>query len=260
MKFKMLVLTLLILTNCGNSNQIILQERPNKSVILDSHPRWLYQLPDTENYVIGLSQLSTNEEECQESAKQMASVMKSRNSSSFVIDKFAQKTNTDIMKSGEAKYKLNVSSVPEKAEKYYENLELKDEYKFSGFYIGLYSLIQQDVPAKCKDKIIMQIPEHEQNIIETDQGIIVRAESSSADLVAAWEKAGENARTEIAKYISSKVVGSLLSDDEIIKKNIALETTVETGSMQIMESYIQSEIYDGLPSYRVFHTFKAEIK
>ncbi|MCK4653314.1 MAG: hypothetical protein KAU01_02595, partial [Candidatus Cloacimonetes bacterium] len=82
-------------------------------------PAWIYELPTDSDYIIGISRKSFDIEEMKDSAKQMAAVIKSRNTASYSIDKFASVTTEEILREGKAVFKLNVSASPEETKRIY---------------------------------------------------------------------------------------------------------------------------------------------
>ncbi len=227
---------------------------------MEKLPEWVYNLPVEGDYVVGISKKSFEKEKMIESAKQMAAVSKSRNTGSFAIEKFASKDSEDILKEGKVKFRLNVSSSPKEIENIFDNLNLVDETFFFDYYLGLFSTKRNDVEDVYKKKYISNQPEwFSGEKIKIEEKIIFSYSfASSYDLIIAWEKAAEQTRLAIANYLEKEVQGIVESTNENIEKIIALETAKKIEKMEIIRSFIISEMKDSLLSYKVFLEMKME--
>ena len=157
MKISLMMLIGLMFTGCSNDIIIHNIQQPEKRIIKESFPFWVYQIPENENTVVGISHLTFDEKKYIEAAKQMAAVMMSRNESSFVVDKYAETNSENIIKTGKAEFKLNVSSDPQKTEELFSKLKLITSYKYNGYFIGLFSLKNLKLPEKYKKESISKI-------------------------------------------------------------------------------------------------------
>lgn len=216
-------------------------------------PGWVYELPAGE-YVIGIARKSFDEVDMKDAARQMAAVMKSRNEASYSIEKFASTTTEDLLRDGKAEFYLNVSASPETTRSLYESLQVVDEVFFFDYYLALFSLQNDLVEKKYKNRFVANFPDwYERNRITVENiNIISYASGSSSHLISAWESAAEIARLEIAKYIEKDVQSALISIDEEMEKLLALETTKKLIEMKIRRCFISSELHDNLRSYKVF--------
>ena len=247
------VLILLILAGCATHKQIYRQETQDRLEI-PPLPKWVYNTPD--HFVVGISQKSMNSGEMVEAAKQMAAVMKSRNSASYTIEKYAATTSDNILQSNVTEFKLNVSSSPQKTKEIYNSLELVDSIEVLGYFIGLFSATKMEINVSYKKRYIHRIPEYfEKDKLEIEDNTINYYKTvSSSSLVLAWENAAEEARYEIAKYLEKKVQSAIINiDDEITEKRIALETSEKLSKMKLKTSYITTELKDNLRLYKVYH-------
>lgn len=260
MKYIAVFFLISLILGCGSANYIEEQGTPKHKIHTESLPKWVHSLPSGIEYVVGISKLTYDEDKCIDAAKQMAAVMMSRNKSSFSIDKFAIEASEDVMQSGKASFTLNVSASPNRTNRIYNELVLIDSVKYQGNFIGLFSTMQTQLPAEYNECKVASVPDIRPEIEETKNNIVVWTEGSSADLTTAWEKAADNGRTKIAGFLSNTVSGSVVSMNELTKKNIAVETSEIIKNLKISESFIQSELYVGLPLYRVYHKMTMEKK
>ena len=252
-KVIILIISLLIIAGCATHKEIYKQETQDR-LETPPLPKWVYNTPG--NFVVGISQKSMNSDEMLEAAKQMAAVMKSRNSASYTIEKYAATSSENILKSNVIEFKLNVSSSPQKTKEIYNSLELVDSIEALGYFIGLFSSTNMEFNISYKKPYIHRIPEYfEKDKLEiSDNTVNCYKTVSSTSLVLAWENAAEEARYEIEKYLEKKVQSAIINvDDEIIEKRIALETSEKLSIMKLKSSYITTELKDNLRLYKVYH-------
>lgn len=247
----LLVTVLFVLLGCASQTEFEEVKMIHK-IEYPFLPGWVYELPAGE-YVIGIAKKSFDENEMKDAAKQMAAVMKSRNEASYSIEKFASTTTEDLLRDGKAEFRLNVSASPETTQNIYETLKMVDEVFFFDYYLTLFSLQNDSVAEKHKNRFVTSFPdwyEKDKITVESSQ-IISHASGSSFNLVNAWETSAENARMEIAKYLEKDVQTALISVDEEMEKLLALETTKKLIEMKIKKCFISSELHDNLRSYKV---------
>ena len=252
--YKLLLLLLIISFSLGCASQKpIFKETIFHKMEYIQVPLWAYSPPAQSDYVIGISTKSFDEEAMRDAARQMAAVMKSRNTGSYTIEKFAMTTTSNIIKDGKSVFKLNVGS-PEEAERIYNSLHLVDEAYLYDFYLGLFSESQTEIAESYKEKRIFNFPDwyKKDQIIDEGNIIISYASDRSYNLVTAWEKTAEKARFGLAKYLEKDIQGALISKDEEIDKRIAIESTRKLAKMHIKRSFIVTEIYDSLIGYKVY--------
>ena len=259
------VLFCLIFTFFGCSSNKNLQEEKketSKTTIYKPEnvivPKWVFEKLETGDFVIGISPKSFDYDKMEDASRRMAAVIKGRNIGSYSISKYASQSVGED--DDTAKFKLNVSSSIEEVKRIYNSLNLIEETYLYGFFIGLYSEENLEIEQELVSLSELTEPEwiSEEKLIVTDDEILSKAFASSINLDTAWEKAAENARIEIGKYLEKNVQGLVKSTDEIIDKSIAVESTIKTCKMSITRSHIEANIRDGLFSYKVFIEMKME--
>ena len=255
MRRLLIILGVLILVfGCASQKPVEKEIKIIKKIEKISLPAWIYDLPQTDEFVVGISSRSIYEDQMKDASKQMASVMHSRNKASYTITKSAATTKEDYLSGGSAQFKLNVSSSPEETQRIYENLQLVDEVFYYEFYLALFAESTNEVNESCKTKYVANFPEwYENDGLKVDEGNLRSyASESSSNLISAWETAAEKARFEIAKYLEKDVQSVLTSENENITKKYAIETRQKLAEIQISRSHITSELYDNLRSYKVY--------
>ncbi len=247
-----LTLILFIIAGCATHKEIYRQETRDRFEI-PLLPKWVYNTPD--DFVVGISQKSMNSDEMQETAKQMAAVMESRNHASYTIEKYAATSSENILKSNVTEFKLNVSSSPQKTKGIYNSLELVDSVEALAYFFGLFSTNNKEIEASYKRSDIRRNPLYfEKDKLEISGNTITCFKTvSSSSLVLAWEKAAVEARSEIAKYLEKKVQSAIINTDEITEKRLALETSKKLSRMKLKASYITTELKDNLRLFKVYH-------
>lgn len=256
MKYLFLILSLLLLISCQTA-QLEEIEQPLNKRVTGLNPLWLYELPVGSDYIIGISQCNHDTLTVENAAREMASVMKSRNTGSYTIQKFSQTDAENIQKSGNASFNLNVGT-PEEAKENFKKLHIIDSHKLNHYFIGLYSIATSEIEDKYKKKEIRSFPKwYQENKIEDNSGYLTTwASDGSYDLITAWEKAAEVARYQIADYLEKDVSAGLFSNNEDITKKISIETTRKLANLEITRSYIVTEKYDTLYSYKIYLEMK----
>ncbi len=251
-KLIILLLSLFVIVGCATQNKIYKQETQDVFEI-PSLPKWVNSAPD--NFVVGISRKSMNHDDMKDSARQMATVMESRNHASYTIEKYASTSNEEILKSNVTKFKLNVSSSPQHTEQIYNSLILVDSSEALGYFFGLFSMTSSEVQSSDKKGNIQRLPEYYDidKLMISNNAITCFRTESSASLVHAWEKAAEEARFEIAKYLEKQVQSVIINTDEITEKRIALETAEKLSQMKLKASYITTELKDNLRLFKVYH-------
>ena len=259
------VLFCLILTFFGcSSNKVSKEEKKetSKTTIYKPEnvivPKWVFEKLETGDFVIGISPKSFDYDKMEDASKRMAAVIKGRNIGSYSISKYASQSVGED--DATAKFKLNVSSSIKEVKRIYNSLNLIDETYLYGFFIGLYSMKDCEIEKDFVNISELTEPEwiSEEKLIVTDEVILSKAFASSIYLDIAWEKAAENARIEMGKYLEKNVQGMVKSINEKIDKTVAVESTVKTCKMNITRSHIVANIQDGLFSYKVFVEMKME--
>jgi len=251
-KLIILILPILVIFGCTAQNKVY-RQKAQDTFEVPPLPKWIYSTP--ENYVIGISRKSMNLDNMKDSAKQMASVMESRNNASYTIEKYATTTSENILKSNITEFKLNVSSSPQHTEQIYNSLTLVDSIEALGYFFGLFSRTSIEVQNLDKRAYIQRLPEFYDidKLMISDDAITCFRTESSASLVHAWEKAAEEARFEIAKYYEKQVQSAIINTDEITEKRIALETAEKMSRMKLKASCITTELKDNLRLFKVYH-------
>jgi hypothetical protein len=238
----------------GCSSQFPVKNSPvMKKMELNALPCWIYELPAEGDYVIGISTRSFDEFSMQESARQMAAIIRSRNKSSFTINKFARTSGSDNLKEGNTLFQLNVAE-PEKTRKVFENLKLIDETFLFDNYIALFSETENSIDESYCKKQVMNFPQwfKEDKLTVTDTEILSCSKAGSYNLATAWEKAAEKARFQLAEYLEKDVQSSVISNNEVIEKQIAIESTRKLIDISIPRSFIILKNIDSLISYEVY--------
>lgn len=251
-KILILILSILIIVSCATHKEIYKQETQDRLEI-PPLPKWVYNTPD--DFVVGISQKSMNPVEMVDAAKQMATVMKSRNNASYTIEKYAATTSDNTLRSNVTKFKLNVSSSPQKTREIYNSLELVESVEALGYFFGLFSPSGMGVNESFQISSIQRIPDNfEKDKLEiSDYTINCYKTESSSSLVLAWQNAAIEARYEIAKYLEKSVQSAIINTDELTEKKIALETSKKLSQIKIKASYITTELKDNLRIFRVYH-------
>ncbi|NQV17062.1 MAG: hypothetical protein HQ534_00745 [Armatimonadetes bacterium] len=259
------VLFCLILAFFGcSSNKVSKEEKKeiSKTTIYKPEnvkvPKWIFEKLEEGDFVIGISPKSFDYDKMVDASKGMAAVIKGRNTGSYSISKYASQNAGED--DAYAEFELNVSSSIEEVKRIYNSLNLIDETYLYGFFIGLYSMKECEIEKAFVNISELTEPEwiSEEEMIVTDEVILSKAFATSINLDIAWEKAAENARIEMGKFLEKDVQGLLKSTDEKIDKSVAVETTIKTCKMDITRSHIVANIKDGLFSYKVFIEMKME--
>ncbi len=259
------VLFCLILAFFGCSSNKVLQEdkkETSKTTIYKPEnvkvPKWVFEKLETGDFVIGISPKFFDYDKMVDAAKGMAAVIKGRNIGSYSISKYASQSVGED--DAYAKFKLNVSSSIEEVKRFDNSLILIEETYLYGFFIGLYSEENHEIEQELVNLSELTEPEwiSEDKLIVNDEVILSKAFATSINLDTAWEKAAENARLEIGKYLEKNVQGLVKSTNEIIDKSLAVETTIKTCRMKITRSHIVANMRDGFFSYKVFIEMKME--
>jgi hypothetical protein len=259
MKYLTLFSAVVLLFAC--SSQFPELEKPVlKKIELEPLPGWIYELPANGNYVIGISARNYDSESMQEAARQMAAIIKSRNRGSYAIDRYARTSGSDLLKEGNILFQLNVSE-PDETLKIYDSLNLIDETYLFDHYIALFSETEATIDQFYCQKRILNFPDwykRDEIVIENDQ-ILCYAQDSSYNLVTAWEKTAEKARYQLAGYLEKNVQGKIISKNEEIEKQIAVESSQKLVNLEITKSFILMKNYDSLISYQVFMEMRTKI-
>jgi hypothetical protein len=248
-----LVLMFLMITSCI-SEQKIVEKKEVKKIEKVSLPAWVYELPPGDDFIIGIAGKSIYADQMKDATRQMAAVMHSRNRSSYTISKRAATDKEDYLSGGSAGFNLNVSSSPEETRRIYDSLVILDEVDYYGYFLTLYSDGKATLSDKHKKKYVANLPGwYENDGLKLEGDVILSyASTSSSDLISAWENAAEQARFEIAKYLEKNVQISLTNENEQIEKKYAIETRKKLSHLRINRSYITSQLYDNLRSYKVY--------
>ena len=248
-----LFLIFIFIVSCVSEQQIV-EKKEIKKIEKMSLPAWIYELPPGDNFIIGIAGKSIYEDQMKDAAKQMAAVMHSRNRSSYTISKRAATDKEDYLGGGSAGFNLNVSSSPEETRRIYDSLVTLDEVDYYGYFITLYSDGKAILSDKFKKRYVANSPKwFENNGLKLDGDIILSyASTSSSDLITAWENAAEQARFEIAEYLEKNVQSSLTNKNDQIEKKYAIETRRKLSHLKISRSFITSQLYDNLRSYKVY--------
>lgn len=251
-KILILMLSLLIIGGCATHNEIYRQKTQDKFET-PPLPKWIHNTPD--NFVVGISQKSMNYNEMQEAAKQMATVMESRNNASYTIEKYAATSSDNTLKSNVYEFKLNVSSSPQKTKQIYNSLELVASMEALGYFFGLFTSTNLEIDTSYKKPYIQKKPKYfEKDKLEIyDNTINCYKTESSSSLILAWEKAAVEARYEIAKYLEKNVQSAIINTDEITEKRLALETAEKLSMMKLKASHVTTELNDNLRLFKVYH-------
>jgi len=258
-KYLILFPAVILLFAC--SSQFSELEKPVLNKIeLEPLPGWLYELPTQGNYVIGISARNYDPESMQEAARQMAAIIKSRNRGSFTIDRYARTSGSDLLKEGNIRFQLNVSE-PDETLRIYDSLNLIDETFLFDHYIALFSESEITIDQFYCQKSILNFPDwyKQDEIVIVDDQILCYTQDSSYNLVTAWEKTAEKARYQLAGYLEKDVQGKLISKNEEIEKQIAIESTKKLVNLEITKSFILMKNYDSLISYQVFMEMRTKI-
>ena len=213
---------------------------------------WINQLPG-DNFVIGIAKKTNDANRMIESAKQMAAVMMNRNKNSFVIKNYAMIEKENLTKSGSAKFELNVGSTKD-LQKIYEKLELVDYSIAYGYFLGLFSIDGRDVSNKTKIENPLEKPSWFDEGIFSDgeNTVICHTKATSYNLVTAWEKAAEKSRQKFAEYITKNVQSVILSNNEQIRADVAVETRLMLKNLQINKSYFVPHCKNGIWRFDVY--------
>lgn len=249
-----IMLLFTFLTGCASQKPAEKEVKTIKKIEKMSLPAWVYERPQTGDFVIGISSRSIYEDQMKDAAKQMATVIHSRNKASYTITKSAATDKEEYLSGGSVQFKLNVSSDPEETQRIYENLKLLDEFLYYEFYLAMYSETVEEMNESCKTQYVTNFPDwYENDGLKVEDGNVrCYASESSSNLVSAWEKAAEKARFEIARYLEKNVQSELTNKNEDITKKYAIETRLKLAELQISRSYISSELFDNLRSYKVY--------
>jgi len=255
---KQIILFIIILLLISCSSEIVLVKQPAlKKMGIEPLPCWVYELPAESDYIIGVSARSFDHDSMFDAARQMAAVMKSRNKGSFTIDRFSISSGSNILREGKAVFQLNVAE-PNETLRIYESLNLIDETYLYDHYIALFSETELSIPESFCQKKIINFPDwySKDEIIIEDEYLLSHAQDGSYNLVTAWEKTAEKARYELAKYLEKEVKSIVLSQNENIEKNIAVESTKKLVNLEITRTFIIMKNYDSLISYQVYLEIK----
>jgi hypothetical protein len=191
---KIFVILIVLATLVGCASQKPKEiTKPIKKIEKMSLPAWVYELPESGDFVIGISTRSIYEDQMKDAAKQMATVIHSRNKASYTITKSAATSKEEFLGGGSAQFKLNVSSSPEETQRIYENLNLVDEFFYYEYYLALFSETVKELHESHKTKYVANFPEwHENDGLRVEDGFIYSyASESSSNLVSALEVAAE---------------------------------------------------------------------
>ncbi|MCF7792583.1 MAG: hypothetical protein K9N09_01945 [Candidatus Cloacimonetes bacterium] len=253
-KLILLIFIAVLLVSCASKKPEAKPPKVVKKIVQEPLPAWVYQIPAGRDCVIGIASRTIYEDQMKDAAKQMATIVHSRNKASYTIEKAASTDKENYLQGGSAEFKLNVSSSPEETQRIYENLQLLDEAFYYEFYLALFAENGDSLSSLCTTKFIANFPDwYENDGLKVDEnGIRCYASESSSNLISAWQRATEEARFELAKYLEKNVQSQLLSKDENITKKIAIETRLKLEEMQVTRSYVTSELKDNLRSYKVY--------
>lgn len=253
-KISLLIFVVLLMIGCAAKKPEVKPPKVVKKIEQEPLPAWVYDIPAGRDCIIGIASRTIYEDQMKDAAKQMAAIVHSRNKASYTIEKAASTDKENYLQGGTAKFKLNVSSSPEETQRIYENLQMLDETNYYGFYLALFSEVGDSLSNACTTKYIANFPDwYDNDGLKVDEdGIRCYASESSSNLITAWQRATEEARFELAKYLEKNVESQLLSEDENVTKKIAIETRLKLEEMQITRSYVTSELTDNLRSYKVY--------
>lgn len=256
MKKILLFLGLIIVVSC-TQNIIVEYEKPVLKKITEPNPLWLYELPEGSDYVVGISVYTADSIAMKIAAKEMAAVMKSRNTGSYTIEKYSQADHENKLNSGHATFKLNVGT-PEETKEIYSKLKIIDSFKLYDNYIALYATESKGIEEKYKNRVLRSFPKwyRKSELSDKSNYITAWAEGHSHDLATAWEKAAEEARYQIAGYLEKDVLGAVENNNENTSKKVSVETTIKLSNLEIVRSYIVTEQNGSLFSYNVYLEMK----
>lgn len=254
MKRILILFCIILVWGCSSHKAQKAEPEIVKKIEIEQLPSWLYELPADKDLVIGIAARSIYEEDMKDAAKQMATVIHSRNKASYTIVKNAATNSENIIQEGTAQFKLNVSSSPEETQHIYENLNLLDETFYYDYYLAIFSENSDSLTSDKKTKYAANFPSWYQNDgLQIDEdNIRCYASESSSNLISAWQRAAEKARFELANYLEKNVQSELLNEDDRITKKIAIETKLKLEKMKITRCFISSHLSDNLRSYKVY--------
>ncbi len=221
-----------------------------------SVPAWILSPPPSQNQVIGIAYRG---EDSIDSARNQASVILSRNLSSYTVKKHARiKTDTDRSSDEEyAQFEVNVSSTPN-ARNIYDRLVLLHDNDLDGYTICIFA--PDDCPIDTT--LVEYEPDTEPDwidrhiVVEEGDYVSAIATCSSSDLINAYETALVDARYSLAQYKSQAIqamrkINENDSGGKIITSS-EFETLVELENLSVSRMHIRRKYCSGLYSYVVY--------
>ncbi|MCD4819832.1 MAG: hypothetical protein K8S23_14200 [Candidatus Cloacimonetes bacterium] len=251
MKNAILLALIFFLLGCSSANHFqfepYLPKTQHAELML---PAWLTNFPDSPDYVLGVSYLENDRLKMEGAAKEFAAVQINRNKNSIIISKHARSY------SDQAQFEVNVSSSIDSLKNCYEELDMIENVVINNYFLALFKLksaINIHYDKKLISNQTVSKPDwfSENHIIENEH-IFSFSQSSSENLIFAFEKAFEICRIQIADYLEKNIKSILTNRGKYNEKYVAIETDMLLSNLIISNIFISSKTYDSLSAYTVY--------
>ncbi|MCF7918409.1 MAG: hypothetical protein K9N06_00665 [Candidatus Cloacimonetes bacterium] len=255
--YLLIIVLILLLTGCAAQEREIVIEEPESRTRIMEIPAWFLELP-AGDYVIGISKLSFMNLEMEMAAFQNAVVSYCRNHSSYIVNNQAIRESEILMASGEARFRVIVSSEPQMLQAASEKLVKLDSFWFYDNYIGLYGWADAAFDKRRLGIEIIEEPDaaepewYSAELRRNEDKLTAAAAGISFDAISAWAKAQDAVRIRLAEYLETDVSGSVYHINEMEDRLITLETTKRMGAMNLKRCYMRRYLGSGGPGYTVY--------
>ncbi|MDP2173637.1 MAG: hypothetical protein Q8M98_01040 [Candidatus Cloacimonadaceae bacterium] len=258
----LLSLLLILLVSACAKNRAPLQKDivPPQHLAFDA-PGWLWELP-AGGYVIGITYADNfYSDGAVDFARDFAAVSLSRNHSSYIVDKeivlsLAMQEEIDWAK---ISFNVVVSSDIGFLYRASAGLKMIDSYEINGYLIGLFGFIDGSVKPEKLSMNSTNIPDWSasHSVYTNGKTLYSVASSHQASLMDAWNMAQELALRQIAQYRLQNVVAVVRATNDIMQRNIAIETVTRSQNVYLDKSFIAPFKQDNIVSYKVFLQLKS---
>lgn len=256
------ILIMLLLSACAG-NRAPQQEyyEPSEHLAFEA-PAWLWQIP-AGGYVVGISYADTfYSDGAEDFARDFAAVSLSRNHSSYIVDKemvlsLAMQEEIDWTK---VSFNVVVSSDIDFLYRASEGLKMLDSYEVNGYLIGLFGFIDGSAASAKSFMDAGNIPDwtNALSVYTTGNTLYSVAGSHQVSLLDAWNMAQELALRQIAQYRLQKVVANVRATEDIMQRNLAIETVTRSQNVYLDRCFIIPLKQGNNVSYKVFLQLKGE--
>ncbi|HNX38559.1 MAG TPA: hypothetical protein PL124_09845 [Candidatus Cloacimonadota bacterium] len=252
-----LLLPVLFLTGCSVFRpKPIVPHVPDIKILPFDAQQWLWQIPQGD-YAVGISYSDTfYTDGADDAAKDFAAVGLSRNHSSYIVDKdniitMAEDKELDLK---QASFNVVVSEDLDYLRRASKELKLVGQFDTKGYFLGLYGFLDTKADTLLVTMNPAQPPAwiSRTGVRKEKKKILSVASSRQVSLMDAFSAAQELALRYLGQYILRDVTGEVRAENNVIQRNLILETVTRSRSVFFDKVFIRQMKIDGNESYEVF--------